>query len=214
MNRTTRLHRSLELSGIFILTPLFFYLNWIHLPKLAGLIIVAAGCFIILYHDPAYGFKSINMNIEQVLTRSFIRHLAIKSFVVGALISGLVWWSQPGGLFSLPLAHPVLWAVIMLLYPVFSALPQEFIYRVFFFHRYQQLFPGKWVMIAASALTFSYLHIVYDNAWALTLALAGGLFFSKTYSNSQSLWQVTLEHTVYGWIIFTSGMGHYFFTGV
>jgi membrane protease YdiL (CAAX protease family) len=101
--------------------------------------------------------------------------------------------------------------VVMLLYPLLSALPQELIYRAFFFQRYDRLFPSEQWLGITSAIAFSALHIIYDNWWAVGLSLIGGFIFVETYRKSKSLYWVSLEHAIYGCLVFTIGMGHFFY---
>lgn len=39
--------------------------------------------------------------------------------------------------FAFARERSILWVAVLLLYPILSALPQELIFRVFFFHRYR-----------------------------------------------------------------------------
>ena len=93
----------------------------------------------------------------------------------------------PEFLFSLARRQPLFWALIMLLYPLLSVCPQEFLYRAFFFQRYQPLFGSGRGMIAASSLAFSFVHIIFGNWLAVGLCCLGGLLFSLTYQRSGSL---------------------------
>ena len=50
---------------------------------------------------------------------------------------------------------------------------------------------------------------------ALCLAqLAIPLSMAYRYERTRSLWAVCLEHTLYGWLVFTAGLGRFFFTGI
>jgi membrane protease YdiL (CAAX protease family) len=100
-----------------------------------------------------------------------------------------------------------------MLYPFLSALPQELIYRVFFFHRYQSLFGSEHRLIWASVLTFAFLHIIFGNLVAPLLTLPGGYLFARTYVRTGSLSAVAIEHAAYGNIVFTVGLGAYFYRG-
>ena len=66
-------------------------------------------------------------------------------------------------------------------------------------------------MILSSALSFGFLHIMYDNAIAVGFTLLGGLVFSISYTKSRRLLVPTLEHSLYGLVIFTSGLGRFFY---
>lgn len=107
------------------------------------------------------------------------------------------------------------WFVLALLclYPVLSALPQEFIFCSFFFERYKPFFGQGRGMVAASAITFAYAHCLYLNPVAPTLSLLGGIIFAMTYMKTKSLAMVTVEHGLYGDFLFFIGLGWYFFGG-
>ena len=49
---------------------------------------------------------------------------------------------------------------------------------------------------------------------AVALSLIGGLIFAYRFVKTRSLLAVWLEHALYGDLIFTSGLGRFFFTGV
>jgi membrane protease YdiL (CAAX protease family) len=101
----------------------------------------------------------------------------------------------------------------MVAYPIFSVYPQGLLYRAFFFERYATLFPGKWVMILASAAAFAFLHIVFRNSLAVALTFAGGLLFAWRYAETASLATSSFEHALYGCWLFTVGLGPFFYHG-
>jgi len=68
------------------------------------------------------------------------------------------------------------WLAIFLLYPLWSVVPQELIYRSFFFNRYKVLFRNEKVMAVASAAFFAFLHIVFNNWIAFYAHLPSGCF--------------------------------------
>ena len=68
-------------------------------------------------------------------------------------------------------------------------------------------------MILASAAAFSLLHVIYGNAPAVIFSFIGGYLFSRTYADTQSLFVTSLEHAIYGNMVFTVGLGHYFYEG-
>ena len=87
------------------------------------------------------------------------------------------------------------------------------IYRRFLRRRYAPLFGQGAGFVAASALAFGFAHILFLNWVAIALTLAGGLLFARAYTAHNSLGLVCLEHALYGCLIFTIGLGQYFFTG-
>lgn len=110
-----------------------------------------------------------------------------------------------------PLTRPQLWIAVVLLYPWLSALPQEFLYRHFFFRRYARLFRNPWTMAAVSAAAFAWLHLMYESILVMTMTFLGGWLFALNYSRSRSLLRVWVEHALYGIAIFSSGLGRYFY---
>jgi hypothetical protein len=110
----------------------------------------------------------------------------------------------------------------MILYPAISVVTQEIYFRVFYFHRYGPVFgPHRAAAIAVNATLFAFAHAVifgYRHTpfhWgAAGLSFAGGLIFACRFSHTKSFWAVALEHSLYGDLIFTIGLGAFFFTGV
>jgi uncharacterized protein len=130
----------------------------------------------------------------------------------GGALAVAVYLLAPRLFLGLPRRFPLLWAAVMILYPVFSVLPQTLIYRPFFFHRYRVLFPSERALIVASAISFSWLHVVMRNPVAPLLTFPGGLLFAWRYTRTESLLAPACEHALYGCLVFTLGLGAYFFT--
>jgi len=200
----------IELWTLFFMLPLIFYFEWFPFPKIPALLLTTAYAFIILWRDK--NFARIRLwNTEKLSTN--LQKIIIKFIPASLVLVVLTVIITPETLFIFPRQRPFIWAIVMLLYPIFSAYSQELIYRTFFFHRYRQLFPADRWMIGMSASTFCFLHIIYDNPIAIVLSLIGGLLFSVTYQRSQSLLTTSIEHGLYGQFIFTIGLGHYFYEG-
>ncbi|MCF7853719.1 MAG: CPBP family intramembrane metalloprotease [Candidatus Pacebacteria bacterium] len=141
------------------------------------------------------------------------RGILLRSILVAVVVTGLVMWISPNMLFAFPRRKPLVWLVVMILYPPLSAYPQELVYRTFFFHRYRALFRKEWTLVAASAGTYAFMHIVFDNIPAVVLTAAAGVSFCWTFRRSHSLAAVALEHALYGNIVFTIGLGRFFYEG-
>ncbi|HET9067486.1 MAG TPA: CPBP family intramembrane glutamic endopeptidase [Amaricoccus sp.] len=132
--------------------------------------------------------------------------------VATAVVAGLlVWLLVPGQALSLPRRAPGLWVAILALYPLLSALPQELVFRTLFFRRYGRLFPGN-VGLAVNALAFGLAHLLFWNWVAAVLTVAGGVIFARGYLRRGFLQAVVL-HAVAGGIVFTSGLGVFFYHG-
>ena len=67
--------------------------------------------------------------------------------------------------------------------------------------------------MAAVTIIFAYVHIIFINPVAPLLTLIGGYFFTSTYAKHKSLALVTIEHALYGNMLFTLGLGWYFWGG-
>lgn len=117
------------------------------------------------------------------------------------------------GFLRLPREHPWLLLVIWLAYPWVSAFPQEITHRVFFWHRYEGLFPNRWSLILANATLFSWMHALFWNWIALGMTFAGGLLFAWTYERTRSALTAGIEHGLYGAWCFTIGLGWFVFAG-
>lgn len=208
MKQLEKTGRLLEILVIFVGLPLLFYLGMIPLPKIAALLLVAAYCLVRLWRDDNFTTKVQDIDYK---SKKYWRVIIIRSVIVASLLMTLIWWVQPQQFLSFPKERPVVWMVLMLLYPILSALPQELIYRTYFFHVLQEFFSSNRMKVFASALAFSILHIVYDNWWAVGLSFPAGIMFSVTYLRTESLFWVTVEHAIYGCLLFTLGFGNYFY---
>lgn len=199
--------RILEGVLLFVGIPLLEYFELLPLPKLLVLILVAGYCGYQLWFDPDFGRSLFGKSESHQISKKIL----LRVVIIAPALAGLVWALPPLDLFSFPIERPLLWMIVMVLYPLLSALPQEFIYRTFFFHRYQNLTTLKHGDVLCSAAAFSFLHIVYDNWWAVGLSFIAGILFGLTYKQSRSLFWVTVEHIIYGWLLFTLGLGPFFY---
>jgi membrane protease YdiL (CAAX protease family) len=137
----------------------------------------------------------------------------LKAIVVAILLILVVLAVAPEKILYFPIRRTGFWLLVMILYPFLSALPQELIYRTFFFHRYQPIFSGERRMALASVAAFAFMHIIFGNAIAPLLTIPGGYLFARTYARTGSLPAAAIEHAAYGNIVFTVGLGIYFYNG-
>ncbi len=205
-----RLLRSAELVILFWALPFVYVLDLWPLHPFLLLLPVLGWCLVILLSDRCFDRARL-WNVRG-LRRDIGRILLVFVFGAAALASIVVLF-EPQLLFGFVRVRPGLWALVMIFYPVVSVYPQEMVYRTFFFHRYRDLFPGRWRMIAASATTFGFMHIIFENGYAVILSLVGGWLFAQTYDRSRSTLAAVVEHGLYGCCIFTIGLGRYFYHG-
>jgi CAAX protease family protein len=208
-----RRQRALEFALIFLGLPLLLWWQgetlrrWI-LPEIW---LVGVACLHLLRRDPDFDRRQLHDLPRQL--GQCVKRVLLLLVAGGALVLGLAAWSHAVDLFAFPRERPVFWLLVLALYPLLSALPQELIFRVFLFHRYRGLFPRPGTMIAMSAGSFALVHLMLGNWVAPPLALVGGLLFAFTYAKSRSLLLVTLEHGLWGDWLFTLGLGRYFYGG-
>lgn len=198
------------------------WLEWIVLfvgfPALAYFDVAPISKFLLLVPPVAYGLVVYWRNRERfgAVKRSSVPGgpFALRLALVagGILLAGRL--ALPGAFLEFPRSRPGLFAAIVALYPFLSAWPQEFMYRTYFFSRYERLFPGRLAMVGASAASFSLLHVIYDNGVAVAGSLAGGLLFAAVYARTRNIVYPWIEHTVYGLAVFASGFGQYFYEPV
>lgn len=199
-----------EFAVLFLLGPLA--IAW-WLPKrllIPSIAVFGLFALTMLLIDPRFDRRQL-WNARHMMPE-LPRMLALAVFAM-LVVTGVVWAADPSILGSLVRERPVLWAAIMIGYPLASVYPQEVIYRAFIFHRYQRLFPSTGVMIAVSAIAFGYAHIVLWNWLAVGSTLIGGLLFAFTYARTRSTAAAWIEHTVYGCFMFTVGLGQFFYGG-
>ncbi len=206
-------YRWCELFLIFFCLPTLAYVfrdylaNWLF-PALIILMII---CSFLLLNDPH--FKRFRLtSLGQFST---IKRRLFTTFLSGALFSAMLYglFNQDNW-FAFPLNSTTQWLYLLVAYPLLSVLPQELIFRSYFFHRYKRILPKKSSRIILSAAVFALAHSVYDNWIAIALSFAGGLLFSYTYAHSRSLMVCVLEHSLWGLWIFTLGLGQYLDSGI
>lgn len=147
------------------------------------------------------------------VTRTNLTPILKRFALCVVLMTGFTLAYAPDQFLSFPRERTPLWLLVMCFYPLLSVVPQEIIFRSFFFDRYSALFTTRRAMLLASGLAFAFAHLLFHNWIAPTLCLIGGLMFAGTYARHRSLALVALEHALYGDALFTLGLGRYFYHG-
>jgi hypothetical protein len=208
--RPGRLALAGELVGLFVLLPLLVRWRVIAAPRMAVLALVTLGCIGLLWRDPTFD-RSRLFALGRL--RGSLGSIALRGVLAAAVITGLVLLLRPSAFLAMPARAPWLWLAGLALYPFLSAWPQEVVFRLFFFHRYAPLLGTGGSMLATNAIAFGLLHVIYPNALAPLLSVPAGLLLALTWRRTGSLGPVWLEHSVYGLLLFTLGLGQYFFDG-
>lgn len=204
------LYLALEFLTLFGAGPALWYAGVVRPHLFVVLIGFGLATLLLLRRDRAFE-RAQFLNLEGV--RKGIGPVLARFVLLGVLLTGTVCLFAPDQLFILVRKQPGLWLAIMILYPLFSVYPQEIIYRTFLFHRYRDLFPGKLMMIAASAAAFGFAHVILRNELAVLLTIIGGVLFAHTYQRSRSTLLAVIEHALYGNLLFTIGLGASFYLG-
>jgi hypothetical protein len=183
-----------------------------HLPVFIALLPVLMIVLACLLADPTF-------SVRRELKRGFGWPTLVAILAVFALGGGAVALYvaeyHPGWFLEFPRNRPKTYAQIMLLYPLMSVAAQELVYRTFYFHRYGALFGGAaWVAILLNGALFGFGHIVIGTELAMLGTMATGTLFATRYALTRSFWAVFLEHTLWGALVFTIGLGRFFFAGV
>lgn len=188
---------------LFIFIPVFLAMP---VPVFIRVLVAIIGVVYAGYHvvmDKLYK----NIFTLQLPSRSFIyRMLGVAlSILVGGAIA--VYNYDSSLLFSIVKSKPGLWIFILIFYALLSVVPQELVYRHFFFSRYSHLFSNKLVFLLINMFCFALCHLFLWHSLVLILTFLGGGLFAYTYQKEKSMLWVCAEHALYGNIIFTIGMG-------
>ncbi|MBN1986915.1 MAG: CPBP family intramembrane metalloprotease [Prolixibacteraceae bacterium] len=196
-----------EFVVLFIGVPLFLFFeeNIIHPSSVLLPILIA----LILYFKQQKDFHLRDLIRLNISKRTWLQQF-FAVIVTGIFLLVFVLIFEPENLFNLPRRNPAIWLAMLGFYPVFSAYGQEVVYRKFLFMRYSGLFRKRWVLILASAVTFSFVHIVYFSVLSLVLTFFAGIYLAWLYSKTKSVLFTGIIHGILGFLIFTVGLGQHF----
>ncbi|GAB6059129.1 CPBP family glutamic-type intramembrane protease [Desulfonatronum parangueonense] len=200
----------LEWGVLFIGFPMIVFLEWFQVNKF---LILAIPLMYALAISICFSRKDEKNQTRSPQSNKSTPWNGLIPRMIG--ITGLLvlytWLHYPEQFFILPRNEPGRWLMILVLYPLASVLPQEFLYRKFYVQRYMGvLFHSRTTLLVVNALVFSFLHIMYENITAIVFTFFGGLLFMSTYLRSERLVLPWLEHSVYGLVIFSVGLGCFF----
>ncbi|MGG7565967.1 CPBP family intramembrane glutamic endopeptidase [Rhodovulum sp. DZ06] len=178
-------------------------------------VMFAALAFALFLLRRAEGFRWLE-RIHPPTVRGWVWTLAVGVATMGASLAAMA-ALRPEALFGLPIHMPRTWVMVMLLYPLVSALPQEVLFRTLFFERYAPLFPSRAWAVAANGAVFGLAHLFLNNWIAVVLSGLGGALFALAYLEAgpkRGLLTVSAMHGIAGCALFTAGMGVFFYHGM
>lgn len=191
---------------------MMYAVHTLRVPVWAALFPVLAGLIAYLLWDRTF---SLRQEVTQGVGAGTLLSIAVVLLVGGGAVAAYVAQEMPDKFLSLPRERPGVWRKVLTNYPFLSVLAQEFIYRTLFFHRYGPLFGRwRWGLVVVSGLAFGFGHIIFKNWVAVAMTTIGGIFLAWRYADTRSFWAVWIEHTLWGWLVFTVGLGGFFFTGI
>lgn len=205
------LYKIIELALLSSILPYVVLVLKFYNLVLPILWLVTLYCIIIFYIKE----NNINYKLKKIfnINRLVLIKIIIRWIIFSTILLLITYYLFNEKFFIIQKNNPeILWK-IMLLYPIFSALPQEFIFCKFFFFRYKSIFKNNLNLTIASALCFGIAHILFLNIIAPVLSLIGGFLFANTYRKHKSLLLVSIEHGLYGNTLFFVGLGWYFWGG-
>ncbi len=192
-----------EFIGIFFILPtLLYFSEYKELPFLALYVIFFFSIYILKKSN--FSFITLKKKVEWSYCLIFF-------FIF--LFTGYFYTELAGEnlLFDFPRNDIHLWLFVMFAYPFLSVIPQEIIFRVFFFYRYNCLFKkNKSYQLLINLIVFSYCHIVFQNFHAVFITAIVSPLFAYAYLKKSFLTCVVI-HSLGGQIIFTFGLGKYFY---
>ncbi len=200
--------RAIECATLFWLLPGLAWACDLRHEKRLAFAVIAVYCLVLMWRSRALRGAAL----WRIAPRD-LRGMAVRVAAVAVACVVITWLLHPEWLFAFPRLRPQRWLMVMVLYPLLSALPQELVYRAFFFERYTPLLGNGWQLLTMNVLCFAWLHVMYDNPIAVLASLAGGCLLTWSYARSRSLLLVGIEHGLYGCIAFSVGLGRFFYEG-
>lgn len=203
--------RLLEFLFLFVAMPLLLTLFRDRVPPIPVLLAIVGFALLVLLRDPQFDRRQLISTAG--LGRLWLRSI-LPIWLGSMLFMGVaVYMIRPEWFVRFPRENFSIWVLVMCFYPIFSVIPQTIIYRVFFDHRYRILFGGGTLMLVIAAASFALAHVIFKHWMPVLLTFGGGLIFFWRYQSSRSAVASAIEHAMHGNMIFTIGLGFYFYHG-
>ena len=138
---------------------------------------------------------------------TYVIRISVVSILLVLISWLLIGFINPDLLFVVLKQKPYLWLTILFVYAFLSVIPQELLYRRFFYRRYRSLIYNKKLFAVINVICFSWCHVFLNNVWVMAITALAGIFFVYTYEKERNLRWVIFEHSLYGNIVFTMGLG-------
>lgn len=195
-----------EFLWLYIVLPISLYFDYAIAIKLSLISISFIFICVQMFRNGAFKTTKLNPTVK----RQFLNILIKRFILVIIILSCYTYYVYPEQFFNVMIDNTKLWIGITLIYGLISVPLQEIVYRTYFFYRFEQLFTNKQLLLVSNALVFSIAHILLKSPLVLLLTCIGGYFFAITYYRFRSTRLVWIEHSLYGFWLFTVGLGEMF----
>ena len=179
-----------KLIEIFLMT--FFFLILVILFQLQSFIIVLLFVTSIVI---SLCFK--NEIIKNILPQKKNYFLYFIFFDIFLVVSMIALFGNDLFIYKLDFSKYFFILFLLLFYLFFSVIPQELIFRFFFFHRYTNYF-NKNELLLVNSLSFSLCHVIYFDVHIFLFSFFGNLLFTFNFMKHKSLLLVISEHFLIG----------------
>ena len=208
-SRSSRLRLLAEFVILFVGVPVAMAAFFGQYSLFAVVWLLAGVAAVLLWRTPGWSFRRLLAGPVIGEWRLILAFSVLTALACLAFTFALV----PERFLELPTHRFGLWLMIMIAYPIASALPQELIFRSLFFERYAALFPSMGLMIAANGVAFGFGHLFYMNPVTITMTAIGGAAMGWAYLRHRSMLLAWVLHSLAGQMIFTCGLGVFFYHG-
>jgi len=204
--------RWLELLVLFGVLPVAFAIVVrrfeIHGQVAPALWVLALVAAVVLGRDPSFE-RELLWRVPW--DRTWLQAASLRFAGLSVLLFALGRLMNPSGFLWLPRKRPRFWLLFALVYPVLSVAPQSLWWRVFFAQRYAALLGDRDALVLVGAAAFGLGHLAFWNVPALAMSTLGGAMFFATYLDTQSCVLSIVEHSAYGFVVLTAGLGKFLY---
>ena len=199
-----------EFLCLYVLAPLLLAAVLPPIALFPGLLTVTGLGLVLLAVTPGFHWSDLARGAGRIGWGVVLVFTAATAAVgYGVLVA-----TEPDALLTLPREAPGLMLAIALLYPFLSALPQEIVFRPLFFRRYNSLLPADTrAQVVLNAAVFSAAHLMYWSWIVCAMTFAGGLVFAWSYRVRKNFPEALVLHSLAGIVVFTLGLGIFFYSG-
>lgn len=197
--RTRVRHFLSSLFVLYYLPPLLLWAGVLPFAWRFQILVVMTGVMV------AYGYwRSLSLK-ELGFRRDTLKGSLLVNAIVSALLIIFMIFSFENGLLRAPKIPS--WKLFFAYYFLISGPSQEFLFRSSLFALMDRAgVRGTVLQVAISAVTYSFLHIIYDDPITLAATLVIGIMWGGIYHKYPNFWGVALSHAVLGAVSIKVGL--------